>query len=87
MGRPRGDTIHPAADRVTGREFQDGIEVKQGLGGGEMVVVVPAPTLKEEQKIHARRVLGYNSFSREEKLIQTRLVSTVVVPVFRRFTG
>jgi multidrug efflux pump subunit AcrA (membrane-fusion protein) len=46
----RGDTIHQVPI-VTGREFQDGIEVKHGLSGGEMVVAVPAPTLKEEQKI------------------------------------
>ena len=46
----RGDTIHQVPI-VTGREFQDGIEVKHGLSGGEMVVAVPAPTLKENQKI------------------------------------
>jgi len=46
----RGDTIHQVPI-VTGREFQDGIEVKHGLSGGEMVVAVPAPTLKEDQKI------------------------------------
>jgi HlyD family secretion protein len=46
----RGDTIH-LMPIVTGREFQDGIEVKQGLSGGEMVIVVPAPTLKEGQEV------------------------------------
>ncbi len=46
----RGDRIHQVPI-VTGREFQDGIEVKHGLSGGEMVVAEPAPTLKEEQKI------------------------------------
>lgn len=45
-----GDTIHQVPI-VTGREFQDGIAVKHGLSGGEMVVAVPAPTLKEDQKI------------------------------------
>jgi RND family efflux transporter MFP subunit len=34
-----------------GREFQDGFEVKQGLEGGEMVIVVPPTTLKEGQAV------------------------------------
>jgi HlyD family secretion protein len=44
-------------DRVTkvavalGREFQDGFEVKQGLEGGEMVIVVPPATLKDGQAV------------------------------------
>ncbi len=44
-------------DRVTrvpvvlGREFQDGFEVKQGLEGGEMVIVVPPSTLKDGQAV------------------------------------
>jgi RND family efflux transporter MFP subunit len=44
-------------DRVTkvpvtlGREFQDGFEVKQGLEGGEMVIVVPPATLQEGQAV------------------------------------
>jgi RND family efflux transporter MFP subunit len=46
----RGDTIHQTPITV-GREFQDGIEVKQGLSGGETVIVVPAPTLKEGQEV------------------------------------
>jgi HlyD family secretion protein len=46
-------------DRVTrvpvilGREFQDGFEVKQGLEGGEMVIVVPPTTLKDGQEVTA----------------------------------
>ena len=48
----RGDTIHQAPITV-GREFQDGIEVKQGLSGGETVIVVPAATLKEGQQVTA----------------------------------
>ena len=46
----RGDSIHQTPITV-GREFQDGIEVKNGLSGGEMVIVVPAPTLKEGQEV------------------------------------
>jgi RND family efflux transporter MFP subunit len=44
-------------DRVTkvpvilGREFQDGFEVKQGLEGGEMVIVVPPTTLQNGQAV------------------------------------
>ena len=46
-------------DRVTkvpvvlGREFQDGFEVKQGLEGGEMVIVVPPTSLKDGQEVSA----------------------------------
>jgi RND family efflux transporter MFP subunit len=46
-------------DRVTrvpvvlGREFQDGFEVRQGLEGGEMVIVVPPTTLKDGQEVTA----------------------------------
>jgi HlyD family secretion protein len=46
-------------DRVTkvpvvlGREFQDGFEVKQGLEGGEMVIVVPPTSLKDGQEVTA----------------------------------
>ncbi len=36
---------------VLGREFQDGFEVKQGLEGGEMVIVVPPTTLKDGQAV------------------------------------
>jgi HlyD family secretion protein len=46
----RGDTVHLVPITV-GREFQDGIEVKNGLSGGEMVIVVPAATLKEGQEV------------------------------------
>ena len=46
----RGDTIHQTPI-VVGREFQDGVEVRQGLSGGEMVIVVPAPGLKDGQQV------------------------------------
>jgi RND family efflux transporter MFP subunit len=46
----RGDTAHRVTI-VVGREFQDGVEVKQGLSSGEMVIVVPAPTTKEGQAV------------------------------------
>jgi HlyD family secretion protein len=36
---------------VVGREFQEGVEVKQGLSGGEMVVVVPPPKLRDGQAV------------------------------------
>jgi RND family efflux transporter MFP subunit len=35
------------AQVILGREFQDGFEVKQGLEGGEMVIVVPPANLKD----------------------------------------
>ena len=31
---------------VTGREFQDGVEVRSGLDGGELVIVEPPSDLK-----------------------------------------
>lgn len=34
-----------------GREFQDGFEVKQGLSGGETVIVVPPATLKDGEAV------------------------------------
>ncbi len=46
----RGDTAH-LVPIVLGREFQDGVEVRQGLSGGEMVIVVPAATIKEGQEV------------------------------------
>jgi HlyD family secretion protein len=46
----RGDTIRQVPITV-GREFQDGVEVRQGLSGGEMVIVVPAATLKDGQEV------------------------------------
>ena len=36
---------------VLGREFQEGVEVRQGLSGSEMVIVVPPTTLKEGQAV------------------------------------
>ena len=42
----RGDLAHSVAI-VLGREFQDGIEVRSGLSGGETVIVVPPPTIHE----------------------------------------
>jgi HlyD family secretion protein len=48
----RGDSVHLVPITV-GREFQEGVEVKQGLSGGEMVIVVPAATLKEGQEVTA----------------------------------
>jgi HlyD family secretion protein len=48
----RGDTAHLTPITI-GREYQDGVEVKNGLSGGEMVIVVPAATLKEGQEVTA----------------------------------
>jgi HlyD family secretion protein len=48
----RGDSAH-LVPIIVGREFQEGVEVKQGLSGGEMVIVVPAPTIKEGQEVTA----------------------------------
>ena len=42
----RGEQAHPVPV-VLGHEFQDGVEVKQGLSGGEMVIIAPASTLKD----------------------------------------
>jgi len=36
---------------VLGHEFQEGVEVRNGLSGGEMVIVVPPATLKEGQAV------------------------------------
>jgi RND family efflux transporter MFP subunit len=46
----RGDTVHQVPI-VVGREFQDGVEVKQGLSGGEMVIAVPGGSLKDGQAV------------------------------------
>ena len=46
----RGDAAHSVAV-VLGREFQDGVEVRQGLSGGETVIVVPPPTLHDGQAV------------------------------------
>ena len=48
----RGATAHQVPI-VVGREFQEGVEVKQGLSGGEMVIVAPAATIKEGQEVTA----------------------------------
>ena len=45
---------HATKTPVTlGREFQDGFEVKQGLEGGETVIVVPPSTLKDGEAVTA----------------------------------
>jgi RND family efflux transporter MFP subunit len=36
-----------------GREFQDGIEIKSGLGGGELVIIEPPPNLKDGEAVTA----------------------------------
>src|SRR5712671_3837078 len=46
----RGDLAHSIAI-VLGREFQDGVEVRSGLSGGETVIVVPPPTIHEGQAV------------------------------------
>lgn len=46
----RGDTVRQVPI-VVGREFQDGVEVRQGLSGGETVIVVPSATIKEGQAV------------------------------------
>ena len=46
----RGDTAH-SIPVVLGREFQDGVEVRSGLSGGETVIVVPPPTLRDGQAV------------------------------------
>jgi len=46
----RGDMAHSVAI-VLGREFQDGVEVRSGLSGGETVIVVPPPTIHEGQAV------------------------------------
>ena len=45
------DDVARATPVLLGREFQDGVEVKQGLSGGEMVIVVPPPTIKDGQSV------------------------------------
>jgi RND family efflux transporter MFP subunit len=39
---------------VLGREFQGGVEVKQGLSGGEIVIVSPPDTLKDGANVVAK---------------------------------
>jgi len=48
----RGDAAHSVAI-VLGREFQDGVEVRSGLSGGETVIVVPPPGTHEGQAVTA----------------------------------
>jgi RND family efflux transporter MFP subunit len=48
----RGDVAHSIAI-VLGREFQDGVEVRSGLSGGETVIVVPPPGMHEGQAVTA----------------------------------
>jgi RND family efflux transporter MFP subunit len=45
------DNVANAVPVTLGREFQDGVEVKQGLSGGETVIVVPPATLHGGQKV------------------------------------
>lgn len=47
------DGIATRSPVVIGREFQDGFEVKQGLSGGELVIVVPPANLKDGQAVTA----------------------------------
>jgi len=46
----RGDAAHSIAI-VLGREFQDGVEVRSGLSGGETVIVVPPVGIHEGQAV------------------------------------
>jgi RND family efflux transporter MFP subunit len=46
----RGDLAHSIAI-VLGREFQDGVEVRSGLSGGETVIVVPPVGIHEGQAV------------------------------------
>ena len=46
----RVDAAH-SVPVVLGREFQDGVEVRNGLSGGETVIVVPPPTLRDGQAV------------------------------------
>jgi RND family efflux transporter MFP subunit len=46
----RTDAAH-SVPIVLGREFQDGVEVRNGLSGGETVIVVPPPTLHDGQAV------------------------------------
>jgi RND family efflux transporter MFP subunit len=45
------DGIAHASPVVLGREYQEGVEVKQGLNGGEMVIVVPPATLHDGEAV------------------------------------
>jgi RND family efflux transporter MFP subunit len=46
----RDDTVRRIGVTL-GRDFQDGIEVLQGLTGGEMVIVVPPPGLRNGEEV------------------------------------
>ena len=46
----RGDTAH-LTPVVIGHEFQDGVEIRQGLSGDETVIVAPPTTLHEGQAV------------------------------------
>src|SRR5713101_1873142 len=46
----RGDSAHSVAI-VLGREFQDGVEVRSGLSGGETVIVVPPVGIHEGKAV------------------------------------
>jgi RND family efflux transporter MFP subunit len=48
------DGVTSRVSITTGSEFQDGIEVKQGLSGGETVIISPADTLKDGQRVTAK---------------------------------
>jgi RND family efflux transporter MFP subunit len=45
------DGIAHSVPVVIGREYQEGVEVKQGLSGGEMVIVVPPATLHDGEAV------------------------------------
>jgi RND family efflux transporter MFP subunit len=47
------DTTISRVPLLLGREFQGGLEVKQGLSGGETVVVAPPDNLKDGQEVVA----------------------------------
>jgi RND family efflux transporter MFP subunit len=46
----RGDRVR-RTEVSLGRDFQDGVEVLQGLTGGEMVIVVPPAGLRENEQV------------------------------------
>ena len=55
----RGDAVH-RTEITLGREFQDGVEVTQGLSGGEMVIVVPSAnfvTVSRSLRSHHSRLI------------------------------
>jgi hypothetical protein len=36
---------------TAGRELQDGVEVRRGLDGGELVIIEPPPTLQDGSRV------------------------------------